>query len=291
MKKMLIVIPSYNIISTRNEQCLYNSIDSIVKAYLFFQNKFPNVEINCNWVDDASTDGTYGKVVEIINSYEPDIAKIFETFRLAVNKGAAFCRNYAVSLKKADYICFLDADDEMLKDHLVVCYNLINKKDEEGKKAAIGITKALFDEKYSIHESWKNHLCLGFPMTKIIRYDVFDFVEGFPTKEIYRTTGGEDFELAYSILKFFKPILTNKQTIKYNIYENSTMWKRLDAYKEPREEYSEYLKKDPVYQKEYNKNNKNKNKIGKDHLKYLKYKFKKLGFKDKFSDLIISENF
>lgn len=289
MEKILIVVPSYNIISTRGEHCLNNSIDSIIKAYAFLQNKFPNVEVNCVWVDDASTDGTYEKVVEIINSYEPSIAEIFETFFLAVNKGAAFCRNYAVALKKADYICFLDADDEMLENHLAICYDLINKNNDVGKKAAVGITKALFDEKYNIHESWKEHLCTGFPMTKIIRYDVFNFVEGFPVQEIYRKSGGEDFELIRRIMHFFRPIFCNKSTIKYNIYENSTMGKRLASYEVPIDDYNEYLKKDPVYQKEYNKNKKNKNIISKEHLKYLEYKFKKMGFKEKFSDLILNE--
>ena len=34
------------------------------------------------------------------------------------NKGAAFCRNFALSLSKSEYIAFLDSDDIWTKDKL-----------------------------------------------------------------------------------------------------------------------------------------------------------------------------
>lgn len=289
MEKILVVIPSFNIIKTRKEECLYNAVDSIVKSYLFLIQKFPEVQVNCVWVDDGSTDGTVEKVTEVINSYKPDITNMFEIHSLGVNKGAAFCRNYAVSLKKADYICFLDADDEMFENHLAVCYDLMHQKNEDGKTAAVGITRAFFDERYNIHESWKNHLCLGFPMTKVIRYDVYNFIEGFPINEFYRLDGGEDFEFIWWVMHFFEPIFSNCETFKYNIYNGSTSWKRLNVYEKSMEDYDKYLEANPAEANKYNSSKNNKHELGKNRCEYLEYKFKEMGYKEKFSDLMVKE--
>lgn len=62
-----------------------------------------------NWeliiVDDNSTDES----VQIINHFLSD--KRIQFFQNSVNKGANYCRNFALKKVKGDYVIFLDADD------------------------------------------------------------------------------------------------------------------------------------------------------------------------------------
>lgn len=288
MEKILVVIPSHNTISTKGEGILEKSIDSLVKSYRFLTKQYPHVRMNCAIVDDASTDGTYEKITEIINAYEPNISELFEVSPIGVNKGAAFCRNYAASLKNFDYICFLDSDDEMYENHLTVCYQLMQQTNPDGKMAAVGITKASFDEKYDIHESWKNHLSIGFPMTKIIRKEAWDFIEGFPINDVFKVFGGEDFHFIRLLQEFFQPIFSSENTIKYNIYQNSTMEKRIEIYKKPLSEHDELLKGNTIQIKEYKKTLKIQKTLFKNNLEYLEFKFKKMGHAEKFADFALN---
>lgn len=64
-------------------------------------------------VDDASTDDT----LQVISKYS-NVTKNIHLLKLPVNRGAAFCRNKAISHAKGEYIAFLDSDDLWAKNKL-----------------------------------------------------------------------------------------------------------------------------------------------------------------------------
>ena len=183
----------------------------------------------------------------------------------------------------------MDSDDEMGENHLAICYYGMQRLDKNGKKSAVGITKAIFDEQYDIHETWKNNLSYGLPITKVIRYEAWEFIEGFPTQGFFRKYGGEDFHLMLLLNEFFEPIYANEETVKYNIYENSIVGKLLDCYKHPLSEHDETCKKNPERFKIYKITKKIRQKIFKEQLKYLNFKFQKMGLKEKLSGLAFRE--
>lgn len=77
-------------------------------------------------IDDLSTDDSYQLV--------QDLAEGDYRFRLLRNKskGLYHARNYALSEARGEYVCFLDADDELLPDYLSGLY-------EDSRKASVDL--------------------------------------------------------------------------------------------------------------------------------------------------------
>ena len=87
-----VILPIYNV-----ESYLKECLDSLIKQ------SFSDIEIIC--IDDGSKDNSY-KILENFSSQDPRI-KIFKQN----NQGAAFARNFGLSVAKGRYIIFLDSDD------------------------------------------------------------------------------------------------------------------------------------------------------------------------------------
>lgn len=99
-----LIVPFYN------EECrLSRCIHSIR------QQTFADYEVLL--VDDLSTDGSYALAEQLTQGDE--------RFRLIKNeqKGLYHARNKALAIARGEYICFLDADDELLPDYLSDLYD------------------------------------------------------------------------------------------------------------------------------------------------------------------------
>lgn len=98
-----LIVPFHN-----EEQYLSRSIRSIQ------QQTFTDFEVLL--IDDFSTDGSYALAEQIIQGDGH--------FRLICNKekGLYNARNLALSMACGEYICFLDADDQLLPDYLSSLY-------------------------------------------------------------------------------------------------------------------------------------------------------------------------
>lgn len=107
-----LIVPFYN-----EEQHLSRSIRSIL------QQTFADYEVL--FVDDLSTDGSYALAEQLIHGDE--------RFRLIQNeqKGLFHARNKALAEARGEYICFLDADDELLPDYLSELYTDIQQADAD----------------------------------------------------------------------------------------------------------------------------------------------------------------
>ena len=84
---------------------LYNSarfIEETIKSVQ--QQTYPNWELVI--VDDASSD----RSVEIVQKLASNDGRI-RLFTEEKNKGAAYCRNYAIKQSQGAYVAFLDSDD------------------------------------------------------------------------------------------------------------------------------------------------------------------------------------
>ncbi|KJF97824.1 glycosyltransferase family 2 protein [Photobacterium leiognathi] len=74
-------------------------------------------------VNDASDHKHTKKLELLLSEIKCDIQ--FYYYKLKVNRGAAFCRNYAISKSSGDYLAFLDADDVWFKRKLELQYNFM----------------------------------------------------------------------------------------------------------------------------------------------------------------------
>ena len=108
MKKDLvsIIIPSYN-----SKELLIESVNSVVNQ------SHKNIELIV--VDDGSNDGT----TELFSDFEKLGVKCFSQ----KNKGAAAARNLALKHISGDYVQYLDADDMLHQDKLLIQLEVMKK--------------------------------------------------------------------------------------------------------------------------------------------------------------------
>jgi len=101
MKTFSIIIPTFNRAHT-----IIRALDSIKIQNL-------NKEIEVILVDDGSTDNTVAIVNQWIEKNKLEIKYLIQT-----HQGVSQARNFGVSQSNANWICFLDSDDEWLAKKL-----------------------------------------------------------------------------------------------------------------------------------------------------------------------------
>ena len=101
-----VIIPLYN-----KEKYIQNTLNCV------FNQSFKDFEVIV--VNDGSTDGS----LEILKKFSDHRLKIIHQ----KNQGVSVARNIGMENAKADYICFLDADDTWKKNHLHAFYDTITK--------------------------------------------------------------------------------------------------------------------------------------------------------------------
>ncbi len=114
--KVSVIIPVYNA-----EKSLKIAIDSIINQTIGFEN------IELILVDDMSTDSSR-EIIEDLSFKYSNIKPIFCKDNSG-NPGRG--RNIGVKNASADYIIFLDQDDEYLRDGIEILYNIIAKNDSD----------------------------------------------------------------------------------------------------------------------------------------------------------------
>lgn len=223
-----ICIASYNTLSTRKEG-LDACLEGLKKSISYFQSKTPNIDVVVSWVDDASTDSTW----EYVSSYflKNNIKNVIEVLR--VNSHQGYCRNLAAKLVDSDYIMFCDSDDVFLENHIQVCYEVITHKDSAKRHLAWAHTTAYMDPALKIHKEWVPLISQTIPITKILRRDVWEFLEGFPVNDLYKITGCEDQDWMMLANYFFLAVGVTAPTVEYRCYPGSFFETQLDKFQKP----------------------------------------------------------
>lgn len=132
MPTFSVIIPLYN-----KENYIENTLKSVL------QQTFDNFEIII--VNDGSTDNSEQKILNFNDSRIRYYSKI--------NEGASKARNFGIEKAKADYICFIDADDYWYPEFLSTFHSVIlNHKTQKVFSCAIEIEtyKKKFQGQYSI---------------------------------------------------------------------------------------------------------------------------------------------
>lgn len=110
MSKVSIIIPVYN-----TEKYLSQCLDSVLSQ------SFADWE--CILVDDGSSDRS-GKICDEYVTKDSRFRVIHKE-----NGGVSSARNLGISEAKSEYICFLDSDDRMKKNHLEISVKKIKDAD------------------------------------------------------------------------------------------------------------------------------------------------------------------
>ena len=137
MYKISVICPVYN-----SEQYISRTINSIINQTLGFEN------IELILVDDNSTDSSCEIISDFVEKYENILL-----FRSKENHGyPGFGRNLGMEKANADYIMFIDNDDEYERDFCEIMYDEISSRNLDLVSANYNIIKKTHTEKLSIFD-------------------------------------------------------------------------------------------------------------------------------------------
>jgi glycosyltransferase involved in cell wall biosynthesis len=224
MDSILVSLISCNEMTSRGEAVVRRTLDSLSRAMAFLARRKPGVDVYVACCDDASRDGTADFIEQYFRGKD-----WFRLVRNRVNRFMGFSRNVASAQFATDLVCMLDADDEYLEDHLLVCSDAMEKdRDPAGKKFAAGYTRAAFSA--PVHPRWAAMISGTIPISKVVRRPVWEFVEGMPMEEVYRKTTGDDQFLIRKIGQFFNPLAIDAVTVRYWGYPGSALDRQMDKF-------------------------------------------------------------
>lgn len=227
VEDIVVVVPSYNNLTIKGKESLDMSINSIKVSIDHLKALFPNVIVYISWVDDASKDGTAEYIEEKLKSL--DIPFKFES--LKVNSHQGYCRNHGVRAFNTKYITFCDSDDEWFPPHLAQLYECITAKDSHGRDICAVSSLVYTDPDLQVHPDWVPRISGTIPFNKMIRREVFDFIEGFPVNDVFKKQGCEDQVFIQLVNRFFHVVTLGVFTVKYHNYKNSFFDKQLKKFR------------------------------------------------------------
>lgn len=180
--RVAVVIPTFN-----NAATLARAVESAVIA-TDHANRSGELDLRTEIVvvDDGSTDDTRVALDYLAALLDPLTAITFKTTATGGNRGAGPARNAGVRHASAPLICFLDADDEFLPNHLEVCVRALLDDRE------IGYVWTRRQLDVPMHPSWGPSLDRSTVMNLCIRRIWHEIVKGFPEHTDFRSMGTED---------------------------------------------------------------------------------------------------
>ena len=189
----------------------FNSSDSIKETIKsIFDQTFKNWKLII--VDDCSNK----KTKTILKKFSKN--KKIKIFWLKKNKGAGYCRNYAIKKSKSPYLAFIDSDDIWKKDKLETQLRFMENNnylftytnyETFGKKIKFISPAKEYDFKKFIHDT---SICTS---TMIIKRNILKNIE-FTNSEIC-----EDYFFKCKILKICNAYCLDDFLTKYRIRKNS----------------------------------------------------------------------
>lgn len=207
-----IIIPLFN-----KEKSILRTITSVLKQ------NYKNFELII--VNDGSTD----KSLEVVNSIIDDRIKIINKS----NGGVSSARNAGINSVSFEWICFLDADDFWIPNHLEVILELINKYPlgamfstltmEKSKKGMNFIQNSLPEGFEGYIDNYFDYASKGTIFNSscvCIKKFFLDNVGGFDVKLKH----GEDLDVWFKIISKNRGVIKKIATVVYDLSaENRAM--------------------------------------------------------------------
>jgi len=231
-----VITPLYN-----KEKYIQNTLNCV------FNQSFSNFEVIV--VNDGSTD----RSLAILDEFSDNRLKIIHQ----KNQGVSVARNTGMENAKADYICFLDADDVWKPNHLQAFYDTITKFPDAKmycNRYVSQISKNTFiknnfidiDENYEgyIKDFFKSSLINRVALTSAvcIHKDTFNEIGGFD-KAI---SSGQDLEYWIKIAIKYKIAITKNNTLIYNSLDENISLSKTHINNKTIPNFSQFLSEEKI---------------------------------------------
>lgn len=154
-------------------------------------------------VDDASTDLSLTVAHALAVAHDG-----IRVVRQSTNRGPGAARNRGVSAASGDFVCFLDADDELMDAFVEQALSMIQKSPQ---LVAVKCEMEFFDpiKGYILPSYDPRHQAavLSSSCGMLIRREHFLRLGGFPEDPVFRgPAGGEDVAFMQAVMAHFQPI-------------------------------------------------------------------------------------
>lgn len=239
-----VIVPVLN-----KENEIIRTLESIDASIAFFHEQYCGddpVSSELIVVDEASTDRTPA-LLEEFGRNRPYF-KVIKHFR---SLGIGPARNTGAKIAKGDMLFFCDGDDLIFKEHIYLCFLLLNHQPDPTETVLkrveikvgenvypltlpphpVGIVRTGVKMQDALHPYWKTAIENTLALNLCIRRDCHEFIEGFPEAPVYKQIGGcEDVSYDLWIAKFFKVLKVEIETVEYIRYPGNNFDRQLKKF-------------------------------------------------------------
>lgn len=245
VKSFVVIVPVYNISKNPVIQATLESIDASIS---YFQTHHPQADRFTHEViivDDASDDNTE----EIIKSLIENKTN-YRYLRHFRNCGQAIAKNTGVNASVGEAIFFCDDDNLFYPEHILTCLNLLNQTLPDTQQALVklrgnypGAVKTGVHTQGKLHPHWQQKLTEVLVLNTCIRREAHNFIEGFPTEEVFRLCSYENENYAYmqALTSCFNVVWTPEATVEYIRHPGNYFDRQLTRWQQAPDSYQETI--------------------------------------------------
>lgn len=244
INSLSVIVPVLN-----KEHEIIRTLESIDASIAFFHEQYDvNHAILSELivVDEGSSDRTPILLAEF--GQNKPYFQVIKHFR---SLGIGPARNTGAKIAKGDILFFCDGDDLVFKEHIYLCFMLLNHQPDPAKKVletlqitvddtpypltlpphSVGIVRTGVRMQDPLHPYWKAAIENTLALNMCIRRDCHEFIEGFPEAPVYKQIGGcEDVSYDLWLAKFFKVMKVEIETVEYIRYPGNNFDRQLKKF-------------------------------------------------------------
>ena len=289
-----VIVPVLN-----KENEIVRTLESIADSMAFFHQHYEGsqkVHSELVVVDEGSTDRTPALLAAF--GQDKPYFKVVKHFR---SLGIGPARNTGVKLAQGDILFFCDGDDLFFKEHIYLCFTLLNHQPNPAGEASqtfeitvgdtsypltlpthpVGIVRTGVYMQDPLHPYWKAAIENTLALNLCIRRDCHEFIEGFPEAPVYKQIGGcEDVSYDLWVAKFFKVLKVEIETVEYIRYPGNNFDRQLKKFQIAPDRYQDETSADEKALHLLRR------KLEHDRFSYLTEKFKKVSWNAAFVPIL-----
>jgi glycosyltransferase involved in cell wall biosynthesis len=204
IRSLSVIVPVLN-----KEREIIRTLESIDASLAYFHEQYDlehTIYSELIVVDEGSSDRTLTLLAEF--GQDKPYFQVIKHFR---SLGISSARNMGAKIARGDILFFCDGDDLVFKEHLYLCFRLLNHQPplaEELKTLQITVGHTVYSLTLpphpigvvrtgvriadSLHPEWKAAIENTLALNLCLRRDCHEFLEGFPEAPVYKQIGCED---------------------------------------------------------------------------------------------------